>query len=264
SPRFATIRSKRASSSSMRAGGSLANTPCCRLASEKMLRATRTAVSPAATWSKVTRMSSTSSSRAISSASLIARARATGVGRRLSGRRPSPVPPTTTSVPPPSNISRTSPRSRNTERAAPLCAASGSLPRAACSSAATSDNSRRRSAESAPNGASTASCSGVARKAGVLVTASELEYLPVLQHARPVAARAFLDLLHRQFDFPGLQVRDPDLRIEVELGQFFSEHRRAQVLRDLGQLALLVRKRSLHDQDLQIADPVDDGPEFVV
>jgi len=61
---------------------------------------------------------------------VIARERETGVGRRLSGRRPSPVPPTTTSVPPPSNISSTSPRSRKTECFAPLCAASGSLPRA--------------------------------------------------------------------------------------------------------------------------------------
>src|SRR5258706_2804127 len=240
----------------MRAGGSRANTPWRRLAREKMLRATRTAVSPAATWSKVTRISSTSSSSVSSSTSLIARERAIGAARRLSGRRPSPLPPTTTSVPPPSNISRISPRSRNTDCAAPLWAASGSLARAACSSVATSASSLRRSAESAPSGASTASCSGVGRCAGArawMVTASELEYLTVLQHARPMASRAFLDLLHRQFDLAGLQVRNPYLGVEVELGEFLGKHGRAQVLRNLGQLAFLVRERGFDDQYFQVA-----------
>src|SRR5687768_215772 len=235
----------------MRDGGSSANTPWRRLASEKLLRATRAMVSPAATWLKVTMMSSTSSSSVSSSSSLMARERAIGLARRLSGWRPSPVPPTTTSVPPPSNISRISPRSRNTECFAPLCAASGSLPRAARSMRATSASSRRCSADSGPSEAMLDSCSAVARSdtgRAWRLTASELENLAVLQHAGPVAARAFLDLLHRQLDLAGLEVRDPDLRVEVELGKLLGEHRRAEVLGDLGELALLVGERGLDDQ----------------
>src|SRR5262245_40923175 len=129
------------------------------------------------------------------------------------------MPPTTTSVPPPRNMSSSSPCSRNSALADASRPANGSLPRAKRSTTEASASSRRRAGPRLPSGARADSCSGVARcvsgRPGVS-TRSELEYLPVLQHARPVGAGAFLDLLHGELDLAGLQVRDPDLGIAVE------------------------------------------------
>ena len=51
---------------------------------------------------------------------------------------------------------------------------------------------------------------------------------------------------------PGFEVGDVDLGAALELGQLLGERRRAQVARDLGELALLVRERGLDDQDLEV------------
>src|SRR6185503_15077080 len=181
---------------------------------------------------------------------------------RLSACRPSPLPPTTTSEPPPWKASSNSPPSRNTDWPAARLA-SGSEPRGARSMNARSASSASRSGERPASGARRASWALLARAswAGRML---ELEHQVVLQHLRPVLARALLDLEHGRLDLARLEVRDVDLGVDLQLGEFLGERRRAQVARHLGELALLVRERGLDDQELEVADRVDHAPERVV
>src|SRR6185436_7906033 len=175
--------------------------------------------------------------------------------------------PTTTRVPPPSYIRRSSPRRRKIEWPLPLSAASGSLPRAARSTSARFASSCSRPGDRAQSGSRTESCSGLARRApasAVAVIGSELEYLVVLQHSWPQAADACLDLFHDQFDLAGLQVGNPDIGAPLELGQFLGKHRRTQVPGDFGKVLFLVRKGGFDDQNPEVRNLIDDLPQFVV
>src|SRR6185503_12901930 len=128
---------------------------------------------------------------------------------RLSACTPSPLPPTTTSEPPPWKASSSSPPSRNTDWPGARLA-SGSEPRGARSMNARSASSARRVFDRPASGASAASWAVLARASWAGRTL-ELEHQVVLQHLRPVLARALLDLEHRGLDLARLQVRDVDL-----------------------------------------------------
>ena len=67
--------------------------------------------------------------------------------------------------------------------------------------------------------------------------ALELEHQVVLQHARPMGPGGLLDLEHRRLDLARLEVRDVDLGVALELLQLLREHHRAEVARDLGEVA---------------------------
>src|SRR5690349_7408982 len=90
----------------------------------------------------------------------------------------------------------------------------------------------------------------------------ELQDKIVLQHLRPELARAFLDLEHGRLDLAGLQVRDVDLGLELELLELGGKRRWAQMTRYLGELALLVRERGLDDQELEVADAIHALPQL--
>src|SRR5512134_3375591 len=243
----------------MWAGGSCANTPARREESENAPLATASGARAAATWSQVARTSSNSSSTTSRSTSVMARARATRSLRRLSAWRVSSLPPTTTSVPPASKPSSTSPASRKSDGPGRARPARRSAPRAARSISVASASSARRSRDSPASGTSMASCSRVGRSEALIVRGLELQHQVVLQHARPEVARALLDLEHRGLDLAGLEMRDVDLGIALELGELLGERRRTKVARDLGELALLVGERGLDDQELQVGDAVDDA-----
>src|SRR5262245_45791669 len=93
---------------------------------------------------------------------------------------------------------------------------------------------------------------------------SELEDMVVLQRARPQVAGQLVYFLHRELDLAGLEMRDIDLRRALELRQLLGEHGRAQVQRELGEPAVLVGKRGLDDEELQVLDPVDRLPQSVI
>src|SRR5258708_707156 len=273
SPRAALTRSKRLSSSSMCAAGSCAkapllkvlreNAPVMRRASLRTARPiTEPSPEPPATWSQVARISSTSSSTESRSTSVIALLRPMRGFWRLSAWRVSSLPPTTTRVPPPSYASSSSPWIRKTDCAPFIRSFSGSLPRAPRSTTATWASSARRSGDRLASGVSVASCSGVARAVWAFML--ELEDQIVLQHARLERARALLDLEHGRLDLAGLHVRDVDLGVALELRQLLGEHRRAQVARNLGELAFLVGERGLDDEVLEVLNAVDDLPQCFV
>src|SRR5262245_31655311 len=96
------------------------------------------------------------------------------------------------------------------------------------------------------------------------IVASELEHLVVLQHARAVLSRVFLDFLHRELDLAGLQMRDIDLGAALELGELLRQHARAKVLRDDRELLLPVAERRLYDQVPEVGDLVHQYPQRVV
>jgi len=67
-----------------------------------------------------------------------------------------------------------------------------------------------------------------------------------------VNAGGLLDLEHGGLDLPGLEVRDVDLGAALELLQLLRERLRTEMARDLGEVALLVRERSLDDEELEV------------
>src|SRR5712664_120864 len=234
SPRAALTCWKRLSSSSMCAAGSCEKAPPRRLPSEnapaiiaRAIGELSLSVPAAATWSQVARMSRTSSSTASRSTSVIALVRTTFCFCRLRAWLASSVPPTTTSVPPPWNTTSSSPWSRNTDCVAFGRSFSGSLPRGA----------RQRGGQHL-----------------------EFQHQIVLQHARPERAGALLDLLHGRLDLARLHVRDEDLGIALELGELLGQRLRAEVARDLREMALLVGARGLDDQEFEVADAVHGPP----
>src|SRR5438477_585345 len=94
--------------------GSCASAPLFRLERAKARVMKRE--SPRTAWSQVASVSSISSSSASTSTSVMALLRRIGWRRRLSAWQPSPLPPTSTRVPPPWKASSSSPCRRNSER----------------------------------------------------------------------------------------------------------------------------------------------------
>src|SRR5258706_11198046 len=95
-------------------------------------------------------------------------------------------------------------------------------------------------------------------------TRLEREFLVVLEHPRPPAARRLAHFLHRQRPFAGLQVRDVHLRRHAHLLELLGEHPGAQLLGGERDVALLVRKGRFDDQVLQVGRAVDRLPQRLV